>query len=97
MYYEMITVMCFLWLQFALGSLAQAGHGGGATLAENLLHNKMPKSSKASLKHFCGKLKGSMSKRALFLFFFVSGFCSGRVCEVGRLDGYYSLHLRGLS
>ena len=29
-----------------------AGRGGGATLTENLLHNKMPKSSKASPRHF---------------------------------------------
>ena len=57
MYLEMITLMYFLWFtawpgQNEVLALCQPGRGGGTTLTENLLHNKMPKSSKASLKHF---------------------------------------------
>lgn len=57
MYLEMITLMYFLWFtawpgQNEVLALCQPGCGGGPTLTENLLHNKMPKSSRASLKNF---------------------------------------------
>lgn len=60
MYLEMITLMYFLWFtawpgQNEVLALWQPGPGRGRSDldGENLLHNKMlPKSSKASLKHF---------------------------------------------